>query len=79
MQSLSDDERRLVLGEVLADELKVIHKYVKDAPSLEHGIKAIKQDVSELKSDMKVVKAVVTDISRQQKDHEHRIARLEVA
>lgn len=32
MQSLSDEERREVLGEVLADELKAIHEYVRDIP-----------------------------------------------
>ena len=34
MQGLSDDERRAVLGEVLADELKVILECVKDIPQI---------------------------------------------
>jgi hypothetical protein len=39
----------------------------------------LKVSVDELKSDVKVVKAAATDISKQQKDHEHRITRLESA
>jgi len=77
MQNLSDGERKLVLGEVLADELKAILEYVKVVPHLELGIKDIKQDVGELKSDMKVIKSVAKDISRQQQDHELRITHLE--
>lgn len=38
MQSLSDDERREVLGEVLADELKAIHEYVKDIPNIKQKL-----------------------------------------
>jgi hypothetical protein len=34
MQSLSDDERKQVLGEVLANELKAIHELVKDVPEM---------------------------------------------
>jgi hypothetical protein len=35
MENLSFDEQRLILGEVLLDELKAIHEYVKDIPQLE--------------------------------------------
>jgi len=38
MQSLSDDERRDILGEVLMDELKAIHEYVKEIPDLKKRI-----------------------------------------
>jgi hypothetical protein len=79
MQSLNDDERKVVLGEVLADELKVIRAYVQDIPTLKQDVGTLKTDVSELKSDMKVVKAVIKDISKQQQDHEIRITRLETA
>jgi hypothetical protein len=34
MQSLSDDERREILGEILADELKAIRERVQDLPEL---------------------------------------------
>lgn len=79
MQSLNDDERKQVLGEVLSDELKVIREYVQDVPLLKQDINEIKNDVSELKSDMKVVKAAVTDMSRQLGNHELRIIRLEAS
>ena len=82
MQSLSDDERNqvLVVGEVLADELKAIHELVKDVPTIKNDVHALKQDVEELKSDMmKIVKAAITDISKQQNDQERRISPLEAA
>ena len=79
MQSLNNDERKQVLGEVLSDELKVIREYVQDVPLLKQDIQVIKGDISELKSDMKIVKVAITDMSRQLVDHERRITRLEVA
>jgi len=78
MQSLNNDERKQVLGEVLSDELKVIRGYVQDVPLLKQDIQMIKVDVSELLSNIKVVKTAVTDISRQLVNHELRITRLEV-
>lgn len=72
MQSLDDDERKLVLGEVLADELKAIHEYVKDIPDIKRDVavlkadvNALKADVQELKFDMKAARAVIKDHSRQ--------------
>lgn len=79
MQSLNDDERKGVLGVVLADELKAILEYVKDVPVIMRKVFKLDEDVSELQSDMKVVKTAVTDMSRQISDHEIRITRLEVA
>jgi peptidoglycan hydrolase CwlO-like protein len=77
MQSLSDDERKEVLGEVLAHELSAIHDLVKDVPSIKKDVHDLKESVDELQSDMKIVKAAVTDVSRQQKDHERRLIHLE--
>ncbi len=65
MQSLDDDERKKVLGEVLADELKVIREYVQDLPEIKRDVETLKEDVAELKADMKTVKAAVTDQSKQ--------------
>lgn len=65
MQSLNDDERKLVLGEVLADELKVIHEYVMEIPGINKRLISVKKDVKELKADMQIVKAIVKDHSRQ--------------
>jgi hypothetical protein len=77
MQSLNDDERKEVLGEVLADELKAIHELVKDVPKISLKVDKIEVDVDELKNDMKAVKAAVTDQSKQLKEHEIRITQLE--
>lgn len=79
MQSLNDDERKEALGEILADELKVITEYVKDVPLVKQELKALKDDVRALKSDIKVVKAAVTDMSRQQKGQARRISKIEAA
>jgi chromosome segregation ATPase len=93
MQSLNDDERKEVLGEVLFDELKAIREYVQDVPDIKQDIAAMKQDmdvmkadiqelkfdVHILKADMKVVKAVVTDHSRQFKQTDKRLTNLESA
>jgi len=38
MQSLNDDEREQLLGEVLANELKAIHELVKDMPEIKQTI-----------------------------------------
>lgn len=70
MQSLDDDERKMVLGEVLADELKAIREYVQDVPAIRRDIETLKEDVAELKSDMKIVKAVVIDQSKQINQHD---------
>ena len=51
MQSLDDNERREVLGGVLADELKVILEYVKDIP-------LIKQDTREIKKRLTSVERI---------------------
>jgi 2-phospho-L-lactate guanylyltransferase (CobY/MobA/RfbA family) len=64
MQSINNDERKQVQGEVLADELKAIHELVKDVPVIKEDVRALRLDVEELKFDMKVVKVAVTDVSR---------------
>lgn len=79
MQSLNNDERKQVLGEVLSDELKVILEYVKDVPIIKRQVDKLKEDMTEVRSDIKVIKVSVTDMSRQLSDHELRITRLEIA
>jgi chromosome segregation ATPase len=79
MQSLSDDERKQALGEVLADELKAIHELVKDVPEMKQKIDVLDSDMKEVKSYIKVIKAAVTDISREQKEHDRRKTHLEAA
>lgn len=79
MQSLNNDERKQVLGEILSDELKVILEYVKDVPIIKRQVDKLKEDMTEVRSDIKVIKVAVTDMSRQLSDHELRITRLEIA
>lgn len=77
MQDLSDDDRKTVLGEVLMDELKVIREYLEDIPVIKQKVTSIDERLSVVESDMKVVKAVLTDHSQQLQDHETRITRIE--
>ncbi len=58
MQSLNDDERREVLGEVLADELKVIHEYVQDIPLIKQKLAEVDQRLIRVEDRLVVVEAV---------------------
>jgi outer membrane murein-binding lipoprotein Lpp len=71
MQSVNDDEKREVLGEVLADELKAIHELVSDVPTIKKTVEALDNDMQIVKSDTKAIKAVV-------KNHEARLVHLEL-
>jgi len=77
MQDLSDDDRKLVLGEVLMDELKALREGIANLPT-RIEFKVLQDDVAQLKTDMKIVKAVLTDQGWQVADHERRIKRLEL-
>lgn len=70
MQGLNDDERKAVLGEVLTDELKAITEYVKEIPHIKKKVDTVEEDMKDIKSDIKVIKAAITDVSREQKEHE---------
>ncbi len=76
---MSDKDYQTVLIEQLVDQNKAILEYVGELPGIKRDIVQLKDDVAELKSNMQVVKAAVTDMSQQRADHEHRIARLEAA
>ena len=79
MQHLNDDDRKAVLGEVLMDELKVIRKHLERLLPVPQQIAAIHERLGVLETDVKVIKAAVTDQGRQAHDHEVRIVRLETA
>ena len=79
MQSLTDDERKAVLGEVLADELRTIIEYFKDVPKIKAKVDTLSEDMQVVKSDMKIIKAEITDLGKQVDDHERRITHLEAA
>ena len=69
MHSLSDDEKREVLGEVLADELKAIHELVSHVPVITKKVNTLDHNIQIIKSDVKAIKAVV-------KNHEARLTHL---
>jgi uncharacterized protein (DUF4213/DUF364 family) len=75
-----DDVRYFdIMLEELRDQNRAVLAYVGQMPQVVARLEAIEQDVAELKQDMKVMKAAVTDMSRQLADHELRITRLEAA
>lgn len=67
MQSLSEDETKKVLGEVLSDQLKAILEYVKDIPSIKRDVDTLGEDMRQVKSDIKSLQVAVADISRRPK------------
>ena len=69
MQSLSDDERKGVLGEVLFDELKAIREYVQDIPLIKQKVREIDSRLINVEDKLIVVEAVV-------KNHETEIKQL---
>lgn len=77
MQHMDDETRREVLGEVLMDELKVIREYLEDVPVIKQKVTKLEVDVEEFKSDMKIVKAAVTDHSYELKQRSVRVDALE--
>ena len=79
MDSLSDDERKKVLGEVLMDELKAIYEYVKEIPVIRRDVDILKKDMIIVKSNIATIKSVLKDQGYQVKDHEQRITKLEGA
>lgn len=59
MQSLSDDERKGVLGEVLFDELKAIREYVQDIPLIKQKLQEVDERLINVEDRLLVVQAVV--------------------
>ncbi len=74
-----DDKYIGILLEEIRDQNKAVLEAVDDMQKNVAKIPAIEEDVAELKQDVKIVKAAVTDTSKQQGDHEDRISRLETA
>jgi len=74
--SNSDDNYVGVLLEQIRDEIKAVHEEVGGMREELANVPK-REEFNELKDDMKVVKAAVTDISHQANDHDHRITRLE--
>jgi 2-phospho-L-lactate guanylyltransferase (CobY/MobA/RfbA family) len=73
---MDDEMRKEVLGEVLLDELKAIREYVSDIPAIKRGVAILTDDVEEIKTDIKAIKSVVKDYSRQLDEREKEIQQL---
>lgn len=65
MQSLSDDERELILGEVLFDELKAIREYVSEIPGIKQKLNEVDKRLIEVE---RIVRIHEVDI-RQIRQH----------
>lgn len=77
MQSLSEDEKRQVLGSVLSDQLAAIQEAVKNVPEMKKQLDKLTEDFDVERSDVKIIKAAMTDMSEQVNDHERQIQRLQ--
>lgn len=78
-QKYSDDDLRRVAGikdEVFNDEIKAISEALSGLQEQVRNLPT-RDEFNDLKSDMKVVKAAVTDTSHQVNDHERRLTKLE--
>lgn len=76
--SNSDDNYLGVLLEEIRDQNKAILEAVSDMQAQVAKLPGIDGSVNELKADTKVIKTAVTEQSKQLKNHESRITRLEV-
>ena len=70
MQSLNDDERREVLGEILADELQAIGEYVQDIPTIKRQVVQMHDKLDSLESRFGVFEHLV-------KTHDQQIIQLQ--
>ena len=70
------DSHVAILLEDILDQISAFAESMADIPS---QVRQLTEDVGELKADTKVVKAVVTDQSKELHDHETRITQLETA
>jgi len=68
-----------VLLEEIRGQNKAVLEAVGDMQNHVAKIPYIEETVTELKEDMKIIKVAITDVSKQQKDHERRITQLEAA
>jgi hypothetical protein len=55
MQDTSDEERKAVLGEVLADELKILLEYVREIPLIQDALDKLATKVDGIDSKLIVL------------------------
>lgn len=73
-----DDDYMVLLLEQIRDQNRVLMEGQRQQATRE-DITELREAVVQLQADVKVIKAVVTDHSRELANYEHRIARLEAA
>ncbi len=73
-----EKDYHILLLEEIRDQNKTLLEGQKDQAS-SADVRRLQQDVTELKQDMKVVRAATTDTSHQVHDLERRVSRLEAA
>jgi predicted nucleic acid-binding Zn-ribbon protein len=74
----SDDNYIGILLEEIRDEIKAVHEEVGGMREELANVPK-REEFDELKQDVKVIKAAVTDLSHEVSGHEHRIGNLETA
>lgn len=77
MQSLSEDEKRQVLGSVLSDQLSAIQEAVKDVPEIKNKLEELDRKLNQASDDLKVVKAAITSMTDEVNRHDREIADLQ--
>lgn len=74
-----DDDYAKLLAEELKSQRKQILEALEPLPRMAKDIAKLKEDMTEVKADIKVIRAVVADQSKQLHNHEICITSLETA
>jgi DNA-binding HxlR family transcriptional regulator len=75
---MTDKDYTALLLEEIRDQNKAVLELLRAIPTIS-DFRHLEQRVDDLRADVKVIKAAVTDLSFQGNDHERRITRLETA
>lgn len=79
-KTMSDDNNYFgVILEEIRDQNKRVLEVVGNMQKQVNKIPGVEEDLQEIKTDIKVIKAAVVDTSNQVHDHEHRLTKLETA
>lgn len=73
-----DNNHIAILLEEIRDQNKVLLEGMKDLPTRQE-FNELKHTVDGIEGNVRIIKAVVTDQSKQLQDHDHRIGDLETA
>lgn len=76
-ECMSDTDYTALLLEELRDQNKAILEYVTGVPEMAARLKRLEEQSETMATDMKVMKAALTDTSNQMADHDHRLATVE--